>query len=240
MDNTLNPPKAPIDKEMSILLKTLLEQTQVCIISGGWFPQFETQVIKNLDLSDELLKKLIILPTSGTQMFLFKNSKWTKIYEHDLSKDEKIQIKDAFKKALPEAGFDIPKKLYGELIQDRGSQFTFSAFGQDAPLELKNTWDPDQKKRKHIVSFLQKYIPKLEVRIGGSTSIDITKKGMDKGYGIRQIIKVLKIKKEEMLFIGDGIFPGGNDYAVKQEGVESIQVKDPEETKKIIKNILKP
>lgn len=240
MDNTINSPKAPIDKEMASLLTHLLEKKLVCIISGGWFPQFETQVINNLNLSKELLKKLIIQPTSGTQMFLFKNDKWTKIYEHGLSKEESKQVFDAFKVALPEAGFEQPKKLYGEQIQDRGSQITFSTFGQEAPHELKNEWDPDHKKRQHILKILKKYIPKLEIRIGGSTSIDVTKKGMDKGYGVRQLVKVLNIQKEEMLFVGDGLFPGGNDYAVKLEGVESIQVDDPEDTKKVIKGILDP
>jgi phosphomannomutase len=36
-----------------------------------------------------------------------------------------------------------PEMVWGELIEDRGSQITFSAIGQQAPLEEKKRWDPD-------------------------------------------------------------------------------------------------
>ena len=85
------------------------------------------------------------------------------------------------------------------------------------------------------LSFL---IPEFEVRIGGTTSIDVTKKGVDKAYGIEKIRRYLNIQKEDMLFIGDAVFPGGNDYSVEEAGVRTIQVSEPEETKKIIQGLL--
>ena len=41
-----------------------------------------------------------------------------------------------------------------------------------------------------------------------------------------------------MIFVGDALFPGGNDYPAKEAGVESIQVRDPEETKRVIETII--
>ncbi|MCH8889020.1 HAD hydrolase family protein, partial [Patescibacteria group bacterium] len=76
-------------------------------------------------------------------------------------------------------------------------------------------------------------------RIGGTTSIDVTKKGIDKAYGIQKIEKSLNIRRDNMLFIGDAVFPGGNDYSVKEAGVKTIQVSGPEETKEIIRELLK-
>ena len=35
-----------------------------------------------------------------------------------------------------------------------------------------------------------------------------------------------------MIFIGDALLPGGNDYPAKEAGVASIQVKGPQETKR--------
>src|ERR1035441_10285233 len=65
----------------------------------------------------------------------------------------------------------------GGYHQDRGSQITFSALGQQAPLEEKKKWDPDFAKRKKIKAILDKLIPEFSVRMGGATSVDITKTG---------------------------------------------------------------
>jgi phosphomannomutase len=76
------------------------------------------------------------------------------------------------------------------------------------------------------------------VRLGGTTSIDVTKPGIDKGYGIQKLRDTLGIAVAEMLFIGDALFPGGNDYPAKKAGAESIQVRDPEESKQVIEAIV--
>jgi len=77
-----------------------------------------------------------------------------------------------------------------------------------------------------------------EVRTGGLTAIDVTQKGIDKAYGVRQIEKVLKIPIKDMVFIGDALYPGGNDAAAKKTGVQTIAVKGPADTIAIIKKIL--
>ena len=130
------------------------------------------------------------------------------------------------------------EKVWGELIEDRGSQITFSALGQEAPLEEKEKWDPDFTKRKKMKAILDTLIPEFSVRLGGATSIDVTKPGIDKAYGIRKLRDILGIAIEEMIFIGDALFPGGNDYPAKQAGVVSIRVRDPEETKRVIEAII--
>jgi len=129
------------------------------------------------------------------------------------------------------------EKVWGEPIEDRGSQITFSALGQQAPLAEKKKWDPDFTKRKKIKGILENLIPEFSVHLGGTTSVDVTKPGVDKAYGIRKLRDVLGIKIEEMIFIGDALFPGGNDYPAKEAGVVSIQVRDPNETKRVIEAI---
>jgi hydroxymethylpyrimidine pyrophosphatase-like HAD family hydrolase len=124
------------------------------------------------------------------------------------------------------------------MIEDRGSQITFSGLGQQAPLEEKEKWDPDFGKRKSVKVLLDKLIPEFSVRLGGATSIDITKHGIDKAYGIRKLRDVLGIGIKEMIFIGDAVFPGGNDYPAKEAGALSIEVKNPHETKRVIEAIV--
>ena len=131
-----------------------------------------------------------------------------------------------------------PAQTWGELIEDRGSQITFSGLGQQAPLEEKTKWDPDFAKRKKIKALLDKLIPEFSVRLGGATSIDVTKHGIDKAYGIRKLRDTLGIAIREMIFVGDALFPGGNDYPAEQAGALSIQVKNPHETKRVIETII--
>ena len=114
----------------------------------------------------------------------------------------------------------------------------FPGWGNRLLLEEKEKWDPDFGKRKKIKALLDKLIPEFSVRLGGATSIDVTKHGIDKAYGIRKLRDVLGIAIKEMIFIGDAVFPGGNDYPAKEAGALSIEVKDPHETKRVIEAIV--
>ena len=105
-------------------------------------------------------------------------------------------------------------------------------------MEEKKKWDPDFVKRKKMKAFLDESIPEFSVRLGGTTSVDVTKLGIDKAYGIRKLRDILDITIKEMIFIGDALFPGGNDYPAKEAGVVSIQVRDPNETKRVIEAII--
>jgi phosphomannomutase len=230
LDGTLAESKSSLDAEMSALLPELFSIVKVAVISGGDWSQFENQLLSNLP-HDERLTNLYLLPTCGTKFFRYEGA-WEQIYSEDFSADEKEKIISSLKKALGLSGIK-PKKLWGKQIQDRGSQITFSALGQQAPLEEKKRWDPDFAKRKKIKAILDTLIPEFSVRMGGATSIDVTKPGIDKAYGIRKLRDILGIAINEMIFIGDAVFPGGNDYPAKQAGVVSIQVRDPNETKRV-------
>ena len=79
----------------------------------------------------------------------------------------------------------------------------------------------------------------MAVRIGGSTSIDITKPGIDKSFGMRKLVDFTGFKIEEMLFIGDALYPGGNDAPVRDAGVATIAVRDIGETRLVIETLLR-
>lgn len=236
LDGTLAKSKSAIDKEMSDLFKNLLDVARVSIISGGDWPQFQKQVLHKLP-KNAALKKLTILPTCGTKFYQYKNDFWEELYEENFTQEERNKILDSLKSAIKNADLNI-KKTWGDQIEDRGSQITFSALGQKAPLKEKKGWDPDFKKRKEIVKPLKKNLKEFSIGIGGTTSIDIVKPGIDKAYGINKLKEILDIDIPEMLFIGDALFEGGNDYPARKTGVDCIQVRDPEETKTIIKTII--
>jgi hypothetical protein len=85
---------------------------------------------------------------------------------------------------------------------------------------------------------LEKLIPEFSIRMGGATSIDVTKPGIDKAYGIGKLRDILHLSLKEMVYIGDALFPGGNDYPVEEAGVVSILVKGPEDTNLVIRTIV--
>lgn len=235
LDGTLAKSKSPIDQEMAELLKSLLEVAEVSIISGGDWPQFEKQVLDHLP-KNSLFQKLSILPTCGTKFYQFKDD-WKELYEENFTVQEKNQILESVNEAIKNSKLEI-KKTWGEQIEDRGSQITFSALGQEAPLAEKKGWDDDFAKRKKIVEPLKKSLKDFSIGMGGTTSIDITKPGIDKAYGINKLKELLNIEIPEMLFVGDALFEGGNDYPARSTGAKCIQVRDPEETKRIIETVI--
>lgn len=235
LDGTLAESKASIDGEMAELLNSLLVIVKVAVVSGGAWSQFEKQVLAHLS-QDECLKKLSLLPNCGTK-FYKHGSQWELLYSEDFSDAEKDKIISSLKQAIESSDCKV-EKVWGEVIDDRGSQITFSALGQLAPLEEKTKWDPDFTKRQKMKIILDKLIPEFSVQLGGATSVDVTKHGIDKAYGIRKLRDVLAIPISEMIFIGDAVFPGGNDYPAKEAGALSIEVKDPHETKRVIEAIL--
>jgi phosphomannomutase len=235
LDGTLAASKSSIDAEMATLFNRLLDTIKVAVISGGDWPQFQKQVLSHL-ANDKDLSDLSILPTCGTKFYRYEKG-WNKIYSEDFSGEQKEKIISSLKKAIEQSGLK-PEKVWGEQIEDRGSQITLSALGQEAPLKEKVKWDPDFAKRKKMKAILDPLIPGFSVRLGGSTSIDVTKPGIDKAYGIRKLRDILGIAIEEMIFVGDALFPGGNDYPAEQAGVISIRVRDPHETKRVIETII--
>ena len=238
LDGTLAESKSDLAPEMALLLKELLGKKIVAVIGGGRFEQFQKQFVAKLE-SGSNFANLFLFPMSASAFYKYANNSWQKVYEEELSENEKKQIFDGFEKTFKELNYSHPEKVYGEVIEDRGAQITFSALGQEAPLELKEKWKNEHSGDKmKIAKTLEKYLPDFSVGAAGYTSIDVSRKGIDKEYGIKQIEKYLNIPISEMLFIGDALFPGGNDYAVINTGIDYITVKSPKETKEIISVVM--
>lgn len=227
LDGTLAESKQPIQEPIAGLLAALSKVADLAVISGGDWPQFETQVVARIPAGADLTR-IWILPTTGTKLYRY-DGQWKAIYAEVFSDAEKRAILAALDKAVADAGLK-DEKTWGPQIEDRGSQITFSALGQQAPLDAKKAWDPAIVKRKALQATLHAALPDLSINVGGSTSIDITRKGIDKAYGMRRLSEVSRIGQDEMLFFGDAIYPGGNDDPVRAAGIDSVKVRDVAET----------
>jgi hypothetical protein len=239
LDGTLTESKSHVGPKMVAALERLLKCREIAVVSGGAWSQFESQLISHLKLARPELLRFHMFPTSGTSFYRSDGRKWTCIYSEQLRPSEIRKIMNAFKSIIAESNQDLPQRLWGPQLENRGTQITFSALGQLAPVEEKKKWDPTFTKRLILIEKLMRLIPEFDIRTGGSTSIDVTRKGIDKRYAITQIEKYLGFSKSDMLFVGDAIFPGGNDYAVHEAGVECIETSGPEHTLRIIEEILK-
>jgi len=236
LDGTLAESKQPLKDDMGEAMADLLGVAHVAVISGGDWPQFDKQVASRLPARADR-SKLWLMPTTGTKLYTHQSGEWTPVYAELFSDAQKKEIVAAFEASLEATGF-VPEQTWGERIEDRGSQITFSALGQQAPIDAKEHWDPDFAKRKVIQADLKKRLPDLSINMGGATSIDITQKGVDKAYGLKKLSAESGIALDSMMFIGDAIFPGGNDYPAKELGLDTVRVRDPQDTLSVIAAIV--
>lgn len=239
LDDTLAVTKSPISDRMAEILGHLLERFDVCVISGARFEQFQIQIVEQADFSPMQLRRLHLMPTCGTRYYRYNEThkEWELQYAEDLTAEEKQRIAEALERGAKELGY-WEENPAGDIIDDRESQITFSALGQKAKAEDKYAWDPDGMKKKALRDFVAKELPEFEVRAGGTTSIDVTKPGIDKAYGMQKLVDLLDISREDILYFGDSLKEGGNDYPVKAMGIDSLEVSEWEDTAARLEAIL--
>lgn len=240
LDDTLAVTKSPISDKMGGILVRLLEHYDVCIISGGKFEQFKKQVVDRLEAPVHKLNRLHLMPTCGTRYYRYDELKqeWAIQYAEDLTEAEKKRIIEVTEKAARAEGL-WPHNPYGEVIEDRGSQISISFLGQQAPAEEKYAWaEKHSEDRLKVRAAIAEQIEEFEVRAGGSTTIDITRLGIDKAYGMKKLIEAIDISQDDILFVGDKLEEGGNDYPVKAMGIDTIAVERWEDTAFVLEGVL--
>jgi HAD superfamily hydrolase (TIGR01484 family) len=239
LDGTLTESKATMDREMARLMARLLEHKIVLVIGGGNMAQFKKQLLTKLNASPRQLKNLFIAPTSGASLYRYRGKRLWRIYQYVFTPREKKKIMAAFQSALRQCKYVQPAKIYGPLFEDRQSQITFSALGQKASPQKKKEWNAAfQPLRARITRAMAKRLPGFEVRMGGLTSIDVTRKGIDKVYGISRLLKEVGCSRKDMVYVGDALYKGGNDYVVAAAGIPTTRVNDWKETKDFIRALL--
>lgn len=243
IDQTLNVAKTPIPDEIADLLIGCLDHFEICPISGQKFDQFLIQIVNRLidrGVTTTQLRHLHLFVAQGTQYYRYEDTDWQQIYNYPLTDDEVQKITNAIETAAKELGYWEEDKLQkgDEIIENRLSQVTFSALGQKAKTEDKYAWDPDCKKREQIVEKAKKQAPEFDYEIGGTTSINAFTPGMNKKFGMTHLLEELNVKKEDILYFGDMTQPGGNDYPVKEMGIDTITVRSHEDTAYALRGIL--
>ncbi len=238
LDDTLAPSKSAIDPRIGELLLELADRVDVAIISGGQLAQFTAQVIDLLpEASADVLSRFHLLPTCGTQYYRVAPEGIETVYARTLSDDQKQRALAAVENEARRLGL-WEAETWGPILEDRGSQITFSALGQQAPVDAKSAWDPSGERKNSLREAVQALLPDLEVRSGGSTSVDITERGIDKAYGMNRLAEQTGISLDDMLFVGDRLDENGNDYPVLAMGVRCHAVEGWQDTAAYLESLI--
>jgi phosphomannomutase len=238
LDDTLSVSKQPIQEREAQAFATLLNTMKGGIVSGAKISQMESQVIAHLPEGTNL-SNLYCFTQNAASCYLYKEGSFAPVYSFLFTEEESKEVLQALTDVLEETNLLEGEPSYGDRIEHRGSQITLSALGQSAPPEVKKVWDPDQKKRSMLRERLLPRIPNFDIGIGGGTSLDITKKGINKTYAISWLKEHEGIDIQDMVYVGDALFPGGNDAVVIPTGIPTVATKGPEETTLIIERILR-
>ena len=225
VDDTICESCQVISSEMAEQISRMTKQGyEFAFISGT-----KNEDLRNM-ISSQLKEKHHLLATTGTNYSVVEGDAMENIYNHSFNPEEKEEIITALKKLIADYNI-LSLTSEKDQLQDRESQITLSAIGRHAPSELKASYDPDGTKRKQWIAFLKNHLDenKYDLKIGGTTSIDVTRKGLDKEWGIRTFAQYRNIPLDSILFFGDKICPDGNDFPAAKI-VDCIPVKSPKET----------
>ena len=235
LDDTLaesfQAPKPAVKASLSALQALI----PVAIITGAGFERIEKDVLTGMDA---ISSNFYLFPNSSAQCFMYADGIWEMKYSLALSEDERTQIKGAIQECLDSIDVLRDAPHFGEQVVDREAQIAFTVVGLEAPQEVKKGWDPDGTKRRTIVEILNKKLDGFDILIGGASTIDITRQDINKAHGVEWFAKYLDMRPQEMLYLGDALYEGGNDYVVIQTGIQTISVANPGETAKILEELV--
>ena len=233
LDNTLTPSKSLILPRHALLLEALCKQAEVVVVSGHG----EKDIRKHL--TQELAGMYHILGQNGN----FAETKDGRVlWNRLLPARKKRTILEFIEKAKRHLHLKVRDE--NDIVEDRDSQIAYSLIGHHEERQKKDAFDPKHEKRSGLLADLSNDVEVLrkagvEVRIGGTTVLDFFELGKNKGYNAGEFIRRMGWRPDECLYVGDALFPGGNDETVIGI-VPTHAVKDPDDTFRFIESNLLP
>ena len=210
VDGTLTPSRGKIHPEFKEYLKKFIQDHRTWIITGS--DQKKTKEQLGADLWESIER---IYQCSGNELHTYGK----KLYS-------KKPIKEYYLEQLLESYVNDSKYpfKFGNHIEMRPGTVNFSTIGRNCNQDQRDKyykWDLETKERQNIVYNINQRYPWFEAVVGGEISIDIFKRGFNKGQIIKEVVKI----GENFHFFGDKIYKGGNDYSIK-ETAEELKLED--------------
>lgn len=237
LDNTLAEAFHPPSPEILARFEKIVPLIPTAIMSAASLERIRKDVLANAS-PDFDASKLTLFTANGAQCFHLREGTWEPDYKHSFTPADHATIRTALDEAVRETGYADGTVPYGEQFVDYDGYIAFTALGLGAPSEARKAWDPSGYKRMRLREVLIEKLPQFDVYIGGATSVDITLRGINKAFGVTEFAKQLSLLPDEMLYVGDALYEGGNDAVVIPTGVQIRSVASPEETATVIDEIL--
>jgi len=250
LDGTLTPARGRADWSMVNALRSLSEHADIGIVSGSSWEYIKEQTALFWEFGAVPVRKIKIMPCNGTQLYEFHNSDFKLIsclsmkeYLDDEEYKNLIAVLCTIQSQYLNDNKSLP--VTGNFISFRKSLINWCPIGRDAEDSDREEFvkaDHDQNIRKKfkelIIAYLDLYelSDKLEVVIGGNTSIDIYPIGWDKRISLSHLPA-----SQLPWFVGDRCTPGGNDYSLYSHLVKTgraYETSGPSQTIEIINNII--
>lgn len=243
IDGTLAGSYDAIDSAVGDMLCSLLQKgKQVVFVSGrrfssadAIFGDIEHKVIKQLPCFDAYATAVHAIASGGAHMLEYKDGTWRDVFRKGMTDKDIALLIDAYEQALPKALVAGDPALAHKSRHVNKDNLMLSCTSIE-PTEVgadrsRDGWDDDYEKRRRIIQEMQVHIPhdRFDIRIGGGTTLDISMKGVNKKTALEAFFVHTGCKKEETVFIGDGFGKGGNDEVVKETGIATVEVRDPDE-----------
>lgn len=209
LDNTLTRSKSLIEPEHAGILRSLSDHADVIVVSGS-----HQDVIRK-HLGQSLEGRYRILSQNGNYA---TDLNGTVLWERRLNDAQKNAVYQFIEEVKRYAQLSVKNER--DLVEDRGCQISYSLIGHNEDVSKKEKFDPDFSKRLALLKHFHKEVERLdrdlsiEIKIGGTTCLDIFERGKNKGYGVAELVRLMDWKKEECMYVGDALFPGGNDETV--------------------------
>ena len=233
IDNTLTPPRQPITEPMVKVLNHL--QVPFHVAAGSDLDLLIDQFFEPL-YDFGFRKQFDAFLSNGAIHYRCDYSKARSIevissfnIREYLGKANYAFVIDTLKRTLHLPEFQLPPQIeaVGETIVFRGSMINFTTIGR-----VKREGPEAQRNRKNFVEFDRAYGYRqkilhhlkrewsslieergLTITLGGQTSFDIGIMGKDKTNAVRTL---LDTGVERLVFMGDALFEGGNDAAIRE------------------------
>ena len=231
LDKTLTASRSPMAEEHAAIFQRLVRERDVVVVTGGTIEQIREQVTPQFD------GQYYLLAQSGNQL-VDKSGKI--VWDEKLSPEQVAEIYryiDMLKKH-----FAIQVRDENDLVENRGAQIAYSVLGFREDVQKKYAFDPDQSKRNAALAALDKEraeLLKLDVEIvpAGTTNFSFLPAGKHKGFNVGRFLTHMGWNKDECIYFGDALFPGGNDETVNGV-IPTQQVNSPDDTFIFIREML--
>lgn len=229
LDGTLAESKQPVGEDTARALASLASVRQWAVATGGTFDQVNMQLLSHITwLMPHERSSVSAICVSGGEVWTWSADRedWIRSVIYRLTDAEKCAAESAIMTALARICYANPPKTWGLVLEDRAAQLTWSALGQEAPLDAKEEWHRIHDIRHRICAAINEQFEvggwQLKARVGGLTSIDITKLGIGKPSGISTLCRLLGFSEHDVVYIGDAFGDGQNDRTVLDAGYACI------------------